>query len=596
MKFNCFPIAWLSFLMLLCAPAHASDDRPAPTRELLLAGGALRLCSSLSIDDCTDPSVFAGRHARTAATFRFARDRIEAAIAAFGDDSERAALVAALLRHARQDSTLDSARLREALDAVCLRRRGSEWQPARCVGRGHVQPWRKLDDAERGRVIAALEDPQFAPDGSRRRELVSLDHGREPAGAAIVRAFVAAAARRAPAGQAPRIAVVTASSNDPFDAVDFYLAAFDAAGADTRWWPLDAALSAAAFGDGDCAALAQRRLPGRARVFPDLVALQQAACADSAALAAVPGQVDGVFFSGGDQWLLRQAFFDRDDRPNPALVALRSAHARGALVVGGTSAGMAVQSDRAMLGNGDSAQALRTISRAIAPPEPGCARSGRCTEADEAALAWWPGGGFGLLPGFVFDTHFSERARELRLLRVLADAGLRFGIGADETSAVHLRWRDPALVEVEALGAQGAWLFDRGADPHCEPHTLHAHVHYLAAGAIAEFGANGVALVDADQLPTSVDDTREPAIGNDALADGALRHAARQLARNGASRRRLDAGGSAVVLARTRETRGWGAAGHAGAFGLTLSVDLPKRAQRDCAMAGHTATGSRSPL
>jgi cyanophycinase-like exopeptidase len=40
----------------------------------------------------------------------------------------------------------------------------------------------------------------------------------------------------------------------------------------------------------------------------------------------------------------------------------------------------------------------------------------------------------------VFDTHFSERARELRLLRLLHQADAKLGIGVDETSVVPLIW------------------------------------------------------------------------------------------------------------------------------------------------------------
>jgi hypothetical protein len=130
--------------------------------------------------------------------------------------------------------------------------------------------------------------------------------------------------------------------------VDFYLSAFTALGAQAQWWPLDAAL-ARALENGDCQALSDHRLAvlglhARETVYPDLHALQQQACAQPDELLAQLRAAQGVFFAGGDQWRLRQAFFGADDRPLPWLRALRAAHERGTLVAGGTSAGAAVQS------------------------------------------------------------------------------------------------------------------------------------------------------------------------------------------------------------------------------------------------------------
>ncbi len=101
--------------------------------------------------------------------------------------------------------------------------------------------------------------------------------------------------------------------------------------------------------------LERLRLARREAVYPDLAAEQLAFC--RAASDSLP-PVHGVFFAGGDQWRLRQAFVDPRDAANPWLQALRAAHAAGRVVVGGTSAGAAVQSGAWMLGNGSVAGKL----------------------------------------------------------------------------------------------------------------------------------------------------------------------------------------------------------------------------------------------
>lgn len=523
---------------LLLAPclqaADAGASRAAHPRELFLAGGSLRLCASLSPKDCDDPSVVVDARARAAPRHLLDEDTIDAAANPLlwrGRDAHRAALFAVLtdLQTTLGAGPHDEDALRDALAERCVAPSG---RVGRCAN-GNAAVWRRIDDDDRAAVLAALEQAQIV-DGVRRRERASLAHGRSAHGADILRAFVAAARERAQ-GATPRIAVVTASASDPFDPVDLYLDAFAQAGAEVEWWPVDAAVAAAVFEGRGCARLPSLRiehlrLPGREYVYPDLVAQQARACADPETLARLPDRVQGVFFAGGDQWKLRRAFFDAADRPNAWLLALRAAVARGDVVIGGTSAGSAVQSGGPMLSNGSVEQALARGAIAAPPPVPGCARAGSCgavgeNPLDENAFTYWPAGGLALAPGLIVDTHFSERARELRLLRLLVDTGHRRGIGADETSALHLRWIDEDAFEIRALGASGGWLFD--AASACRGRDLQAQAYYLAPGATLRVDAQGTRFV---ALPTQRRTTAAPARARDALDPGALRALAQRIA------------------------------------------------------------------
>lgn len=547
---------WICLLIAALA-AGLLPPTVAAERELLLAGGALKLCSSLSPLECTAAANVVGPRLRTTPRYAINTAAMRAATDPAlwpGRDAPRAAM-RALLDDAHKtlgSSTLDADALHDRFEARCVDARGV----VRRCSDSETSPWLTLDDDQQASVLAALESPQFDGD-VRRPEHASLEHSRTSHGARILRAFVTAARERTD-GAMPKIAVVTASAFDPFDPVDFYLDALREAGAEVEWWPVDAALAAAVFEHRDCAALPSLRLeilklPARERIYPDLVAQQQRACENSDALAALPSRVQGVFFAGGDQWKLRRAFFDRDDQPNAWLQALRHAAANGDIVIGGTSAGSAVQSGGPMLSSGTVEQALKHGVIASAPPVPGCTRSADCVGGlDEDAFTYWPAGGLGLAPGMIVDTHFSERARELRLLRLLAHTGTRLGIGIDETSALHLRWRsDGSVVEISALGASGGWAFDAA---RCDRDGMRAEAFYIAPGAVLRSDASGLHWAE-NAHPVQTYKNAETA-DRDALDRGALRASVQTSdATSRVERIRISAIDAHVSLTRTEVTQ-----------------------------------------
>jgi cyanophycinase len=122
--------------------------------------------------------------------------------------------------------------------------------------------------------------------------------------------------------------------------------------------------------------------------------------ADDPAFSRVLADATAVWLSGGDQSRLTATY--RGTHVEQALAELRR---RGG-VIGGTSAGAAVQSEIMITGGK--------------------------TEATTAA-------GFGWLPGAVVDQHFLKRDRVARLLGVLEKNPSFVGIGIDEGTAVVAR-------------------------------------------------------------------------------------------------------------------------------------------------------------
>lgn len=147
--------------------------------------------------------------------------------------------------------------------------------------------------------------------------------------------------------------------------------------------------------------------------------------ADDPALADMVRQQTGFFFGGGDQLRIITAL-----RPNGrdtlVLTALKEMLKAGA-VVGGTSAGTACQGSAVMITSGSSWDAL-TYGAFSGGPKP--LRPNDLTYDEK--------GGLGLLDSsWVIDTHFSERGRESRLIRLLQDTrerdiGTPRGFGVDE--------------------------------------------------------------------------------------------------------------------------------------------------------------------
>ena len=548
----------------------AGNPLAAQPPTLLLMGGSYQTCSSLDTDDCrSDQREFPG--ARQAPLFRIEAARfgeiLDTGFWAARPGAPAPERIAALLRRAHQQTrgaALDGEAMATALQTA---------DPA---------AWNSLLALERDMILSAFELPQRHADGSRRTEGVRLDGDTTGHDATLFRRFVAEAGKRSP-GKRPRIAFVTSASNDSFYYVDLNIGLLEQAGAEVVWWPVDPAMNAAVNEGRGCDALIPLRRErltqlGRERVYPDLHARQAAACRDPEALAAVPEQVQGLFFDGGDQWLHRETFFGADGQPNRWLRNLRAAFARGELVVSGTSAGAAIQSGPGgMVTNGLSVNALSTGAIAYRGSMPeGCERAMRCPiPLREDDLTWWPGGGIDLIGEYLVDTHVAERRRELRLITLMTDIAateappLQAGIGVDETSGLLIHLQDGGM-QLEALGQSGAWWFERpGARTAAGGWSLRGH--YLAPGGRLAWRDGRLQAPDA-AMPTGLR-TADIRPGGDALQPTVLRAAVWDMARGAYGHTRLQALDFRLDVRLTPESRIWqGPQGQTGVTGLELQL------------------------
>lgn len=425
--------------------------------QILLAGGTLPVCTSMTPTECLKSPV-RDEQALTGHQFRIDRAGIarwRASLEA-GPDSASLQAWASLLEQLEASAP-------EALSRAELTQRIRDYRDPNGSFSGD-ELYQAADDRSWWQLLDHFQEPL-----GERIEQVALENSRNPAALEVFRHFVAMAGAVS-THQRPRIAVSTASSRDPYDALAFYVQVFEQAGAEVVWLPLDRALVAART-QGRCEALGtyQAELLGswdRQRVHPAAFAHQQAFCIDPERGLDLIDGIDGLFLNGGDQWLTLHAFLDPQGGHSAELRRLHERLQAGELVLGGTSAGAAVQSGPVMISNGGSIRALLNGAHEGPPPAPGCDRSGSCPPGLPVdALSFHRGGLGSFAPGIV-DTHFSERWRQFRLLQLLAETGIRLGLGVDETSAVEVSGLfDDTHLRLRAIGASGGWLIDLdGAD------------------------------------------------------------------------------------------------------------------------------------
>jgi cyanophycinase len=131
-----------------------------------------------------------------------------------------------------------------------------------------------------------------------------------------------------------------------------------------------------------------------------LLHTREAKIANSAEFIKPLATATGVWFSGGDQSKIIAAY--RGTAVEKELTKLLERKG----VIGGTSAGAAIMSDLMIAGG-----------------------------TDDAKLA----AGFGFLPGFIVDQHFTQRKRQKRLEGAIAANPTYVGLGIDESTAVVVR-------------------------------------------------------------------------------------------------------------------------------------------------------------
>ena len=433
----------------------------ASANQLWLIGGGEPVCSSVEPELCVPEKraaaerFFTEHQALREKHFRFSaatRQRLAAISSWAGDTGRTRALLAKLdaIGAGLGDKTLGA----------------RDWHAL-------LEPL-SLGDEELGLVDDLFQVRALRRDGTTQASVVYLD-GSPAYVQAIFRDFVASAAaapqrdgKPAKPGQSgkPRLVILTASSNDAFEYASYYLSLFEAAGADPYWLPLEPALIRAS----DCNQLDALRFEwngvhSRTANYPELAKVQRDFCLHPENMQQLVDSADAFFINGGDQSLTLRSLQLEPGKFTPLAQRLLDRVAAG-IPLGGSSAGTAVQSgNRAgtipMFSGGSSAHALRHGALPVEANTVLCAVNGNCTmHGDADQLTYRAQGGLRTFSIGTLDTHFHERGREGRLLRLLLDTGSRFGFGIDEATVLKADIDDQDNAVLQVMGHGGVWIVD----------------------------------------------------------------------------------------------------------------------------------------
>ncbi|TDP61271.1 cyanophycinase [Roseateles toxinivorans] len=515
------PVAWTAAL-LLAAPARAE-----PPLANVIIGGGLRNCTSSDAPLASQLSPNCSKTwpeilAQDPGLAGIAPERVPLGrMPAMPSYRYRIDAIGLAALQAQPDPLLPAAQKARLLNQLRPRQAVSSLSLAELVAGLDLHA---LTPIEQAATLNSLVEPPSADREQRQLQARSVAFLTNAASTAIYREFVQAA-RTAAGGKRPRIGVVTAASRNPYMDHDINVHALRSAGADAVWLPASGALRQA-LDTGEC-----RHLPVLLDAyvntsaaggplhhvdlsFPELARQHQAFCDDGGeGFNAALTQLDGIFFSGGDQARLLESFVGRDAqgryrRLSPQLEILRARHAAGRLVVAGTSAGNASQAGPGvpMLSGGESWQVLaRGFVSGQGPTIEGQGRAG----------VSYPDGGLGFFRLGALDSHFSQRSREGRLLRFVKDSGLDYGFGVDENTALLVGRPDAGgSTELRVVGAGGVFIADlrqaRAQGAADGPIRIDAAtVHYLNDGDRARVDGQGrlqIALAaDKTLLPANPD-------------------------------------------------------------------------------------------
>ena len=495
--------------------------------DLLLAGGGLSTCSSMALKNCSK-NIFSAQQ-KSETLYEISQKNLQKLQSTLPfqqlSTAEKEDLNSALV-NIKSKSSASFTKKQHTKPAPIFNYSALS---AQFKQHGFSELLRNLPDPAYYALLDSLEKAQVqtsgAQKGQRKQEAVSLQHNKNTASVDVYHAFVAQAKLRQSkqdAKQKPLIAVVTASARDPYEVADFYVNAFNSAGANTLWLPLDATYQQARHlqehysnGCDNLATIrAQHQLFYREYIYPDRTQQQYRYCKQPTLMLDDIKRVQGIFFNGGDQSLTLAALLTATQQASPELQLIKQRMNAGELIVGGTSAGTAVQAGGsnttggqakpvAMLSNGHSRNAMPRGAFGTPPPSQRCNTDTCIIGLQPDDLTYRAQGGTGLFSLGLLDTHFSERNRETRLAMFAANTQQRLAFGVDEATALLVRKpsskqtanNQAHIAEFNVIGAQGVFIVDSAPGHLVSTNNkndtktveLAATAHFLNTGSSATF-------------------------------------------------------------------------------------------------------------
>ena len=230
----------------------------------------------------------------------------------------------------------------------------------------------------------------------------------------------------------------------------------------------------------------------RDRVSPQFHTQQVSYCENANAWQDVLGRTHAVFFTDGSAQRLRDALV-HDREPTLVLGGILERFREGSLIVfaEGGAANALVQNN--MLTGGTSRRAMTIAPKARRAIPDNCDVDGSCPRGVQAGtVTYEPLGGLGIFPFGIVDTDFSQRGRQVRLLKLAQETNSPVSFGIDRNTGLQV---NTAQRYFRVRGKDGVTVYEgvQGTSQFTA-----ATFHYLQNGAIGEVsnvGVNDVSLV-----------------------------------------------------------------------------------------------------
>ncbi|MBU5594373.1 cyanophycinase [Amphibacillus sp. MSJ-3] len=164
------------------------------------------------------------------------------------------------------------------------------------------------------------------------------------------------------------------------------------------------------------------------------------------------GEFTCFFFCGGKQDQYTELFYrsnaDGEQVDSLILKEIRDQFRLGGIVIAGTSAGAVVQSSEIMIVRGKSNFAV------LEGPQL------KKEKYDRSTLQYLINGGFNLFDFGIIDSHFSQRGREGRAIRLASSTGCDMVYGIDEATALVVTKANKPHAKMEVIGQNGVQIFN----------------------------------------------------------------------------------------------------------------------------------------
>lgn len=443
---------WIYVIAVLVCPLMAAGNTVSRATEpvvedyqLMLLGGDLHYCRSMALRFCNSAgeNVLGRQQNRRRQFYKLTPRQVEAAMAANMWHADRQAM--------RHDLNLVLQELSRQVASQPLSRRelltawkGVSVKQNNRILSGHSL-FLQLHKHEYQMILDFLELPMLDQFEDRIVEQAALKHTREPVTEKLLRTFINLASKDPNSEKQPLILVLTAGERDPFANVDTLEEVIASIGAQVHWLPLDGALQSLWADRKPCGQLEsyRNRLGNnydRQRIYPDLVARQQALCNNPAQVGEWLSKADGLLLSGGQPHFLKRTLVAADGKPTPALSMIRQRISQRQLVVATVATSTNAMSggkdltgkQTAMLLGGTSEMGFNhgSFNRQQVSD---CQGVGKCLTGE---LIYNHQGGIGLFPWGVLDVEMSDNGHQGRLSKVSFDNGNRYGFGVDKNTAL----------------------------------------------------------------------------------------------------------------------------------------------------------------